>query len=64
MLYAQKPEMTGEELLEQKEVLDWMFFRSKREGYRIDMVRPGVFKLQDYTGSSFYVVEGLSLIHI
>ena len=22
------------------------------------MVRPGVFKLQDYTGSSFYVVEG------
>lgn len=58
VLYAQKPEMTGEELLEQKEVLDWMFFRSKREGYRIDMIRPGVYKLQDYTGSSFYVVEG------
>lgn len=53
-----KPEMTGEELLEDKEAVQWMFVRSKREGYRIDMLRPGVWKLQDYTGSSFYVVEG------
>ena len=58
MLYSPKPEMTGEELLEDKEAVQWMFVRSKREGYRIDMLRPGVWKLQDYTGSSFYVVEG------
>ena len=58
VLYSCRPEMTGEELLEDKEVLPWMFVRSKREGYRIEMLRPGVWKLQDYTGSSFYVVEG------
>ena len=57
-LYSPKPEMTGEELLEDKDAVQWMFVRSKREGYRIDMLRPGVWKLQDYTGSSFYVVEG------
>ena len=35
VLYSPKPEMTGEELLEDKEAVQWMFVRSKREGYRL-----------------------------
>ena len=40
MLYAQKPEMTGEELLEQKEFWTGCFSEANGRGYRIDMVRP------------------------
>lgn len=40
------------------ELIEWMFERDRKEMYDINALAPGVWHIDDITGSSFYLVQG------
>lgn len=41
-----------------REALDWMFAQSRYDKYEVEWIMPGVWHIEDYADSSFYLVEG------
>ncbi len=41
-----------------KNALEWMFSKNRFERYTVELLRPGVYHIQDYDRDSIYLVEG------
>ena len=41
-----------------KEALEWMFSQTRYDRYEVELIQPGVWFIDDFRDSSFYIVEG------